>query len=151
MLIPLGSTEIHGPLPMGLDTILAESAARAAAERLDCALAPTLPFGHSPEHLGPGVIWVDAEVYSTLVWCLLDSLSPFRILVLVNGHAGNLGLVEAVSREFRRENPEAEVLIADLWSLAAERFGRSLRELCRVEASLALFSLSMFASSLPQV
>ena len=49
VVIPLGSTEQHGPhLPLGTDTIGAEALARAlVAEREDLVLGPTLPVGAS--------------------------------------------------------------------------------------------------------
>ena len=50
-LIPLGSTEQHGPhLPEGTDHIIAESFARAAAAETGYLCTPTINIGVSPHH-----------------------------------------------------------------------------------------------------
>ena len=46
MLLPIGSTEQHGPhLPVGTDTMVAVALAEAAAEKTDVLVAPPLWFG----------------------------------------------------------------------------------------------------------
>ena len=59
LLLPLGSTEQHTThLPMGTDTMMADSVAEAAAaqagEYLDLVLAPPLPYGISDHHVFAG-------------------------------------------------------------------------------------------------
>jgi len=137
---PLGSTELHGPLPMGIDTIFASAVAREVAQRVNCALAPAIPYGHSPEHVGPGVVWLPASIYAGLVESVVDSLldGGFSVVLLVNGHAGNSGILEAVARQVRRRR-RAEVLIADLWQLVGRCIeGGDFYGYCVAEASLTM-------------
>ena len=50
-LVPVGSTEQHGPhLPEGTDHVIAESLARAAADRSGYLCTPTITVGVSPHH-----------------------------------------------------------------------------------------------------
>ena len=60
LIIPLGSTEQHGPhLPLDTDTRIATAVADAVAERLagDWMLAPAISYGASGEHEGfPGTV-----------------------------------------------------------------------------------------------
>ena len=50
-LVPLGSTEQHGPhLPLATDHLIAEALARAAADRADVVCTPTVTVGVSPHH-----------------------------------------------------------------------------------------------------
>lgn len=113
LVIPLGSTEQHGPhLPLDTDTRIAAAVAAAAADRaqratggrsgaVDYLTAPAIPYGASGEHEAfPGTVSIGSEALEHLLveygrsatrWC--------DRLVFVNGHGGNLpALVAAVSR-----------------------------------------------------
>jgi creatinine amidohydrolase len=108
---PVGSIEHHGPhLPLRTDALIAESVAAAAVERgaaegLDLWLLPTLSVSKSDEHAwAPGTLWLTAE---TLLATLVDlgrsiAATPARKIVFLNGHGGNVALLQVVNRELRR-------------------------------------------------
>jgi creatinine amidohydrolase len=103
--VPLGSIEEHGPhTPMGDYIIIDEIAARAADLTGDV-VAPIMPYGYSEYFRNyPGTITLrestlDAVLTDTLE-CLLRH--GFPRIAIVNGHAGNTGIVELVTRRFRR-------------------------------------------------
>jgi len=107
VVIPLGATEQHGPhLPLGTDTLHVEHVARAAVARVDgqapVALAPALAYGCSPHHvpLGPTLSLSSATLRSVLV-DLGGSLAGagVRRLFFVNGHGGNVELVQVAARD----------------------------------------------------
>jgi mycofactocin system creatininase family protein len=96
LVVPLGSTEQHGPhLPLGTDSLVAA----ALAHRLDDALAGTgidgvvtspFPFGSAGEHDGfPGTLSVGQEVVELALVELVRSAGWAAGVVLVNGHGGN--------------------------------------------------------------
>lgn len=98
LLLPLGSTEQHGPhLPLGTDTIIAIELARAvAARRDDVTVAPPLAYGASGEHGDfPGTLSIGTEVLESVVVELVRSADAFAGVVLVSGHGGN---AEALAR-----------------------------------------------------
>ena len=100
LIVPLGSTEQHGPhLPLDTDTRIADAVARAVAERLgsDFLLAPALGYGASGEHQGfPGTISIGTAALQLLLIEFGRSASSWASrTVFVNGHGGN---VEAVAR-----------------------------------------------------
>ena len=99
LLLPLGSTEQHGPhLPLDTDTRIAVAvAARVAATRSDVAVAPALPYGASGEHQGyAGTLSIGQAALELVVVELVRSIGPeVAHVVLVNGHGGN---VEALTR-----------------------------------------------------
>lgn len=99
LLVPLGSTEQHGPhLPLDTDTRIAVAVAeRVAATRTDVAVAPALPYGASGEHQGiPGTLSIGQAALELVVVELVRSIGPeVAHVVLVNGHGGN---VEALGR-----------------------------------------------------
>lgn len=101
LLVPLGSTEQHGPhLPLDTDTRIAEYlCAAVAAARDDLVVAPALAFGSSGEHQGfAGTISIGTDALHLVLVELCRSAShTFDRIVLVNGHGGNAaGVTSAV-------------------------------------------------------
>jgi creatinine amidohydrolase len=126
VLVPLGSTEQHGYLSLGVDAILAEKAAVEAAGPEGVPVLPGLPFGLTPTFTEyPGTITLSPATYDALVRDLLSSLAHqgFRRILLVNGHGGNAPAAE-VAREWAAANPHCEVLFhgwliePEIWALA---------------------------------
>ncbi len=99
--IPLGSTEQHGPhLPCGTDAMAADLVARAVAERLDGLYVPFGPYGVTPIHAGhPGTISLRRETFEALLTDLLTELTQMGVstFVLVNWHEGNIPSADAVA------------------------------------------------------
>ncbi|MEV4570977.1 mycofactocin biosynthesis peptidyl-dipeptidase MftE [Nonomuraea sp. NPDC049419] len=104
VLIPLGSTEQHGPhLPLHTDTTIAVAVTRAASARLAApvVVAPALVYGASGEHQGfPGTMSLGTEALRFLLVELVRSVSLWaERTVIVNGHGGNVrGLADAVTQ-----------------------------------------------------
>ena len=90
IILPIGSTEQHGyHLPVGTDTMVANSIAEAAAVKAQVLVAPPLWFGWSPHHLVlPGTITIRAEVLIEVVYDIIKSLHhhKFEKFILLNGH-----------------------------------------------------------------
>jgi len=90
IIIPVGSTEQHGPhLPLGTDTLLAVALARDASSETGAVVAPPLSYGWSPHHMVlPGTVTVRPEVLIELLYDVLQSLVEHgcRKFVLLNGH-----------------------------------------------------------------
>ena len=127
VLVPLGSTEQHGYLSLGVDAILCERACVEAAEPEGVPVLPALPFGLTPTFTAyPGTITLRIQTYLALVGDLLDALygQGFRRILLVNGHGGNAPAGN-LAQEWVGEHPDCEVLFhgwlvdASIWGLAA--------------------------------
>jgi mycofactocin precursor peptide peptidase len=92
VLIPVGSTEQHGPhLPLNTDTLVAEEVAGRALHRTTgLMLGPTLAVTASGEHSGfAGTLSIGTEVMTQVVIELGRSADWAAGLVFVNGHGGN--------------------------------------------------------------
>jgi mycofactocin system creatininase family protein len=104
LLVPLGSTEQHGPhLPLDTDTRIATAVARGAGVRLghDWLVAPAIAYGASGEHQDfAGTISIGTEALTLLLVEYGRSAACWAArLVFVNGHGGNAdALTRAVSR-----------------------------------------------------
>ncbi|MFQ3318223.1 MAG: creatinine amidohydrolase [Natronomonas sp.] len=101
-LVPVGSTEQHGPhLPLSTDHVIAEGLARAAADRADVLCTPTVNIAVSPHHRQfHGTMWVDAPVFRDYMESLSRSLVYQGIdrIVFVNAHGGNVEHLQEVGR-----------------------------------------------------
>ncbi len=108
-LVPVGSTEQHGPhAPLGTDAITAEAIADAATERSDreVVCAPTIPVGVAEEHRQfPGTMWVSDETFRNYVRESIESLAHHGLdrVVVVNGHGGNVAALREVGARLTRD------------------------------------------------
>ena len=105
--LPVGSMEQHGPhLPLITDTVLAEAFARRIVERwsqtYDLWQLPPLPVGLSREHAwAPGTLSLSVAGMTALLRDLGREIAralPTKNLLIVNGHGGNRGILEALGR-----------------------------------------------------
>lgn len=116
LVVPLGSTEQHGPhLPLTTDTDIASAlAAGLAAQCAEVLLAPPLPYGASGEHAGfAGTLSLGLEVLERVLVELVRSAdgTADRVL-LVNAHGGNtaalrraVALLQSEGRDVRSWSP----------------------------------------------
>jgi creatinine amidohydrolase len=106
-LVPLGSTEQHGPhLPLATDHLIAEGFAGEAADRTGYLRTPTIDIGVSPHHRQfNGTMWVDAPVFRDYVESFTRNLAYHGIdrVVYVNAHGGNVQHLREVGRRLRDE------------------------------------------------
>lgn len=102
--LPVGSWEQHGEsLPLSTDSLIAASLARDLAVSVGGVSLPVLPYGVSPEHLDfPLTVSIDPVHYCLFLRDVFSSLEGHgvRLLVLVNGHGGNVAVLESCASEY---------------------------------------------------
>jgi creatinine amidohydrolase len=112
-LLPVGSTEQHGPhAPLGTDTLNAETVADAAAEAdaddgREVVVAPTVSVAVAEEHRQfPGALWVTEDTFRDYVRETVASLAShgFDRVVFVNGHGGNVAALREVAGTITRRD-----------------------------------------------
>lgn len=107
-LIPVGSTEQHGPhLPLGTDFLTAQALAHAVARALNLICTPVIPVGVSEHHRQFwGTLWVSPETFRRYMKEIAQSIAShgMRRIVFVNGHGGNNAALQEICRELRAEN-----------------------------------------------
>ncbi len=113
--VPLGSTEQHGPhLPLATDHLIAEALAREAADRAGYLCTPTINVGVSTHHMQfHGTMSVDPPQFRDYVESFSRNLNYHGIdrIVYVNAHGGNMQHLREVGRRLR----EDEVAFAVEW------------------------------------
>lgn len=138
LVLPIGATEQHGPhLPVGVDAMVAEHVARAAAARVGTTahpvlVAPVLSYGSSHHHLPlAGTLSLRSATMGAVLVDLLTSaaVTGFRRLFILNGHGGNEDLARQAIRDVALDHDVTAAAVG-YWSLAwddvvatARRFG----------------------------
>ena len=116
-IVPMGSTEEHGPHAPTGDYLITEVIAERVARNTGDVAVPTIPFSYSEyfRHY-PGTITLQPETLRLLVrdtvGCLLDQ--GFQHVVLFNGHKGNEPVLSMLIRELRRERGVLVPVVAPL-------------------------------------
>jgi len=129
-LVPIGSTEQHGPhLPLSTDHVIAEGLARAAADPAGVICTPTITVGVSPHHRQfHGTMSVDAPVFRDYVESLSRSLVYQGIdrIVYVNAHGGNVEHLREVGRRLHADG--AAYAVEWMWNESIPDLVESLFE-----------------------
>ena len=107
-LVPVGSTEQHGPhLPLGTDFFIACALAESVARDTGAICAPVIPIGVSAHHKQFwGTVWVSPQTFRQYIYEVATSLGyhGIRRIIFVNGHGGNSPSLQEVSLNLRAEN-----------------------------------------------
>jgi creatinine amidohydrolase len=141
LIVPLGSTEQHGPhLPLDTDTRIATAWAEGVADRLAGAVAaPALPYGSAGEHQSfAGTLSIgQAALAAVVVELVRSAASSFAGVAVVCGHAGNAGPLATAAAKLDREAHNVIALYPS-WRPDPARFGPIDAHAGRTETSLML-------------
>jgi creatinine amidohydrolase len=114
LVVPLGSTEQHGPhLPLSTDTDVATAL---AARVPGAVVAPAVPYGSSGEHAAfPGTLSIGHDALEHLLVELVRSADAYPRVLLLNAHGGNhepvrraVATLRAEGRDVRTWSPTWE-------------------------------------------
>jgi creatinine amidohydrolase len=151
VIVPIGSTEQHGPhLPTQVDTRLvtevAQRAARVMSSRHPTLVTPTIPFGMSEHHMSlNGTITLDYATMAGVLGCVCHSIlrDGFKRIFILNGHGGNTDGIYTFISEFtvRHRVPLAG---GTYWNIAQTEIAqilekqKALLHACEAETSMML-------------
>lgn len=99
--LPVGSTEQHGPIGLiGTDALCATAVAEGAAALAGAIMLPPVAYTPAPFNMAfPGTISVSETTFSALLSDIIAALASqgFRRLYVLNGHGANLAPLRALA------------------------------------------------------
>jgi creatinine amidohydrolase len=111
VIVPVGSTEQHGPHgPLLTDVLVPNEVARRVAPRIGAVVAPTINYGLSYPHVGfTGVVHVRIPTFMALIEDVAVSLAAagFKRIVFLNGHYDNTMAIAYACANAAPRLPEA--------------------------------------------
>lgn len=117
-ILPVGATEGYGlHLPLGSDWMVTYEIARRAAKEAGCFVAPPVTYGFSEDLMCyPGTLSVSTMTLISIYRDVVQSLhrQGIKKVLFLCGHVGNIGAVDQVAIEMKREL-EIECAIIDWW------------------------------------
>ena len=103
IILPIGSTEQHGPTGLiGTDALTAEAVADGVGKACDALVAPTISVGMAQHHMAfPGSMTLMPSTLVALVRDYVVSLARhgFTRFFFINGHGGNIATLNAAFNE----------------------------------------------------
>lgn len=127
VILPIGSTEQHGPTGLiGTDALCAEAVADGVGDALGVMVAPTIAIGMAQHHMNfPGSMTLRPSTLMAVVRNCLLSLSRhgFDRVLMINGHGGNVATIQAAFAETQMEldrltpRPALRTRLLNWWEL----------------------------------
>jgi len=106
VILPVGSTEEHGPhLPVDTDIAIPVYIAEKAAQNTGSIVAPPVNYGYNErEKVFAGTVSVRTFTFYNFVFDICSSLSSqgFKKILLINGHGTNAFLIGQLTYELNR-------------------------------------------------
>ncbi|HJS32972.1 MAG TPA: creatininase family protein [Alphaproteobacteria bacterium] len=151
VILPIGSTEQHGPhLPTQVDsrlaTEVAHRAARIMADKQPTIVTPTIPFGMSEHHMSlNGTITLDYATMAAVLSCACESIlrHGFKRIFILNGHGGNTDGIYTFITEFTVKH-RVPLAGGTYWNIAQKEIAdilekqKALLHACEAETAMML-------------
>jgi len=121
ILLPVGSTEQHGPTGIiGIDYLSSWEIAKKVGAETKTLVTPPLCFGMAQHHMAfPGTMSLTPVTYIQVVTELIQSLCRhgFRDFTVVNGHGGNIPSLNAAFSQVLAYDEECRFRLVNWWHL----------------------------------
>jgi creatinine amidohydrolase len=106
VLLPVGTVEAHGVIPIGTDILIPDAMAERIAAEVDLLVAPTIPYGITHSLYGhPGGVTISNDVFQAYVYDVVKSLANtgFAKVIVLNGHGGQITELQEALYEANRD------------------------------------------------
>jgi creatinine amidohydrolase len=127
VILPVGTVEAHGIIPLGTDIIIPERLSEMIADAMNVLIAPTVNYGITKSLLPyPGSMTVSQKAFSDYTFEVCAGLADngFRKIFIMNGHGGNIDDLRTIVRQLWAEKRVYSAAIS--WWLLCEDIVREV-------------------------
>jgi creatinine amidohydrolase len=137
-IVPVGSLEQHGAhLPLSTDSLITEYIATRVVQKMPSFILPAISYGVSYEHKPMFNLSIHNSTLSHVISDICISLveNGIKSIVLLNGHYGNMGVLQYISQNVHGKVPEnIRIFSINYWHMMQHKFDHA----GEVETSLVL-------------
>ncbi|HYZ51494.1 MAG TPA: creatininase family protein [Nitrososphaeraceae archaeon] len=137
-IVPVGSLEQHGAhLPLSTDSLITEHIATKVVEKMPSFILPAMSYGVSYEHKPKFNLSIHNSTLSSVIYDICISLveNGIESIVLLNGHYGNMGVLQYIGQNVYGKVPEnIRIFSINYWHMMQHKFDHA----GEVETSLVL-------------
>jgi creatinine amidohydrolase len=148
VIVPVGTIEAHGAIPLGTDTMIPEALAADLAPKLNGLVAPPIAYGVTNTLLPyPGSTTVSSATFAAYLFEATAGLvdAGFRRVILLNGHGGQSSEVGSVVARLWNEK-RAYAVAVEWWgfaeALAAELYPGTISGHAGVEETAMILAIA---------
>lgn len=129
IILPIGSTEQHGPhLPLSVDAVIAEKIAVKFAEKIDGIVAPTICYGYKSKPLSgggplfPGTIDLNGVTLMNIVEDILEEFIKDGLtkIFILNAHFENEAFILESVDIVSRRHPNVTIVETNWWDVLSQ-------------------------------
>lgn len=129
LILPVGSTEQHGPhLPLSVDTVIAEKIALKFAEQIDGIVAPSICYGYKSKPLSgggplfPGTIDLNGVTLMNIVEDVLEEFIKDGLtkIFILNAHFENEAFILESVDIVSKRHPEVTIIESNWWDVLSQ-------------------------------
>ena len=121
VILPIGTVESHGAVPVGTDNIIPLNLAEHMYGRCNALVAPAINHGVTGVSVSryPGSITVRADVFQEYLYDVLKGLvgAGFKNILILNGHGGNTEPAKVAINRIHQET-SAHIMMVEWWKVA---------------------------------
>lgn len=121
IIVPVGSTEQHGPTGIiGIDYLSAWKIAEAVGSKTKTLVAPPVAYGMALHHMGfPGTVTLTPTTYILMITEIIKSFTKhgFEKIIFINGHGGNIAPLTSAFSQCLQTNEDVELKLINWWHL----------------------------------
>lgn len=130
VILPVGSTEQHGPmLPLSVDAILSTGLAEMVAKEVNGIVAPTLNYGYKSAPLSgggplfPGTIDLNGSTLQNLIYDVLEEfiIDGVKKIFVLNGHFENEAFILEAIDLLAKKYPHVTFVENAWWDVMSEK------------------------------
>lgn len=147
VIVPVGSTEQHGPhLPLNVDAFITYEVAKAVSAKKGVPVVPLISYGPSMTHKNfPGTLSIRPETLLSTVLDVCRSLkfTGFKKILLLNGHVPNEWVLKTAMDILRSEYDDIRIKVISYFSCSESIYREMTKDqgdhANRFETSLMLY------------